>query len=79
MGQQPSKPTNTPSKAQAQFDEKRTAIRSSAQLPSEDKLAAYSRSSEGSAGLALDKLEAWQHEFDNVSLKRLSILGRRNS
>jgi hypothetical protein len=79
MGQQPSKPTITPVQAQVQFDEKRTAIQSAAQSPSEDRLAAYSRSSEGSAGLALDKLEAWQQEFDNVSTDRLGACRRRNS
>lgn len=76
MGQQPSKSaaTNASSKAQVEFDEKRTPIRPSPCSPSEDRLGIYSQSSEGSAGLALDKLEAWQNEFDNVSMFNWIVL-----
>jgi hypothetical protein len=67
MGQQPSKSAPTSVRTEAPIDEKRAYKDFSTATLSEAKLAAYTRSTDASAGLALDKLEAWQHEFDNVN------------
>ncbi|KAI5453687.1 bleomycin hydrolase [Naganishia albida] len=79
MGQQPSKPTNTPSHSQVRFDEKRTSTQTSSQSISDDRIAAYSKSGKGSAGLALDKLVSWQRQFDESPVLQLSQLVLSNA
>lgn len=66
MGQQPSKSAPVVTRTEAPLNEKRAYTGST--TVSEAKLAAYSQSTDASAGLSLDKLEAWQHDFDNVSI-----------
>lgn len=68
MGQQPSKAVPAAARAEAPLNEKRAYSGSSQATLSESKIAAYSRSTDASAGLALDKLKSWQEDFDNVSI-----------
>jgi hypothetical protein len=74
MGQQPSKAVPA-ARAEAPLNEKRVYSGSPQATLSESKIAAYSRSTDASAGLALDKLKSWQQEFDDVSILRARRAG----
>lgn len=64
MGQQSSKAAGS---SIAVREERLNEKASSSVTPSAERVMSYARSTEGAAGLALNKLDTWQNEFDNVS------------
>ncbi|KAJ9121033.1 hypothetical protein QFC24_005014 [Naganishia onofrii] len=52
---------------------------SSSVTPSAERVMSYARSTEGAAGLALNKLDTWQNEFDNSPVLQLSQLVLSNA
>ncbi|KAJ9107711.1 hypothetical protein QFC21_001171 [Naganishia friedmannii] len=81
MGQQSSKSVDsTIATREEQLSEKSQASRvSSSATPSAERVMAYARCTEGAPGLALNKLDSWQNEFDNSRVLQLSQLVLSNA
>ncbi|KAJ9120211.1 hypothetical protein QFC22_003111 [Naganishia vaughanmartiniae] len=76
MGQQSSKSVDSSIPVR---EERLNEKASSFVAPSAERVMSYARSTEGSAGLALNKLDSWQNEFDNSPVLQLSQLVLSNA
>ncbi|KAJ9097809.1 hypothetical protein QFC19_006677 [Naganishia cerealis] len=81
MGQQSSKSANPshPAREERLSEKTPSFHQSSPRTSAVENVMTYARSTEGAAGLTLNKLDAWQHEFNNSPVLQLSQLVLSNA